>query len=116
LRRFARALRNPPMPARTRTPFGALALAALVAGTVALAQPPAPDPLKKLDPPTKAPAKDAKSQAVKLPDGTFLWLGTGPDGERITLSPQEYQKLVDRADALKKELAARKPNAPRVPS
>lgn len=100
------------MPARTRTPFGALALAALVAGTVALAQPPTADPLKKIDPPAKAPPKDAKPQAVKLPDGTFLWLGTGPDGERVTLSPQEYQKLVDRADALKKELAARKPVAP----
>ena len=103
------------MPARTRTPFGALALAALVAGTVALAQPPAaPDPLlKKLDPPPNAPPpRDTKPQAVKLPDGTFLWLGTGPDGERVTLSPQEYQKLVDRAEALKKELAARKPVAP----
>jgi hypothetical protein len=100
------------MPARTRTPFGALALAALVAGTVALAQPPTADPPKKIDPPPSAPPKDPAPQAVKLPDGTFLWLGTGPDGERVTLSPQEYQKLVERAEALKKELAARKPVAP----
>ena len=56
-------------------------------------------------------AKDAKPLVVKLPDGTFLWLSPA-DGERVTLPPQELQKLLDRAEALKKELAARKPVAP----
>jgi hypothetical protein len=55
--------------------------------------------------------KDTKPLALKLPDGTFLWLGAS-EGERITLTPQEFQKLLDRAEALKKELAARKPAAP----
>lgn len=100
------------MPARSRTPFGApaLALAALVAGAVALAQPPDPP-----DPP-KAPAPkgagEPKGGAVRLPDGTLLWLGPGPDGARVTLTADEFQKLVERAEALKKELAARKPVAP----
>jgi hypothetical protein len=70
------------------------------------AEVPGADPLKKADAP-----KDAKPLVVKLPDGTFLWLGAA-DGERVTLTPQEFQKLLDRADALKKELAARKPAAP----
>jgi hypothetical protein len=83
-----------------------LALVALLASTVGLSA----------QPPTKAdakadPAKDAKPLVVKLPDGTFLWLGSG-EGERVTLTPEEFQKLLDRADALKKELAARKPAAP----
>src|SRR5262245_28978187 len=103
------------MPIRTRhRPFaGTLALAALLAGTIALsAQPPAADPLKKVDAPKAEPAKDAKPLVVKLPDGTFLWLGGASDGERVTLTPQEFQKLLDRVDALKKELAARKPTPP----
>ena len=93
-------------------------LAALLAATIALsAQPPMsiPDPLKKIDTPPKAETakdKDAKPLVVKLPDGTFLWLGGASDGERVTLTPQEFQKLLDRVENLKKELAARKPAPP----
>ena len=47
-----------------------------------------------------------------MPDGTFLWLGGASDGERVTLTPQEFQKLLDRVDTLTKELAARKPTPP----
>jgi hypothetical protein len=96
----------------------ALALALLFVALAALAaQPPGLDPLKKIDPPKADPkdtkdSKDAKPQVVKLPDGTYLWLGAGGDGEKVTLTPQEFQKLLDRADALKKELIARKPVAP----
>ncbi|AMV23088.1 hypothetical protein VT84_01660 [Gemmata sp. SH-PL17] len=112
------------MPTRNRhrSLAGAFALAALVAGTVTLsAQPPGAEPLKKPadtskteksdKPDSKVEKPDGKPLAVKLPDGTFLWLGSG-EGERVTLSPQEYQKLLDRVDQLKKELAARKPTAP----
>ncbi len=89
------------------------ALALLLTGTVALsAQPPAIDPLKKIVDPPKTDKTDNKPLVVKLPDGTFLWLGPNDGGERVTLTPQEFQKLLDRVDALKKELAARKPIAP----
>lgn len=94
---------------------GALALAALLVGTLALSAQPGVDPLKKLDPPkaeTPKDSKDAKPLVVKLPDGTFLWLGGTTDGERVTLTPQEFQKLLNRVDVLKKELAARKPAPP----
>lgn len=104
------------MPTRNRhrSLAGFFALAALLAGAVALsAQPPgAADPLKKLPDAPKVDKADPKPQAVKLPDGTFLWLGTAEGGERVTLTPQEFQKLLDRAEQLKKELAARKPAAP----
>ena len=97
------------MPTRCRpwSLAGASALAALLVGAATLrAQPPAGDPLKKQPDAAKA---DAKPLAVKLPDGTFLWLGPA-DG--VTLTAQEFQKLSDRLDRLKKELAARKPVAP----
>jgi len=91
-----------------------LALAFLLASALALsAQPPKDEPPKKPPEPAKAePKGDPKPLVVKLPDGTFLWLGGGSDGERVTLTPQEFQKLLDRVDALKKELAARKPVPP----
>ena len=79
-----------------------LALAALLVGTLALSA----------EPPKVEPKADAKPLVVKLPDGTFLWLGGASDGERVTLTPQEFQKLLDRVDTLKKELAARKPAPP----
>jgi hypothetical protein len=105
-----------PMCSRHRSFAGVVALALLLAGTLALsAQPPGVDPLKKLDAPTKltpAKDKDAKPLVVKLPDGTFLWLGGASDGERVTLTPQEFQKLLDRVETLKKELAAKKPAPP----
>jgi hypothetical protein len=115
-----RPLRVTPMPASKRKPTRLLALAVLLFGALALsAQQPKDDPLKKLEPQPKiepkADAKDAKDTkplVVKLPDGTFLWLGGASDGERVTLTPQEFQKLLDRVDALKKELAARKPTPP----
>ncbi len=87
-----------------------LALAILFAGTVALsAQSPAVDPVKKVADPPKT---DNKPLVVKLPDGTLLWLGSADGGERVTLTPREFQKLLDNVDSLKKELAARKPVAP----
>jgi hypothetical protein len=87
----------------------------LLVGAISLsAQPPGAEPPKKLDPLKVEPGKDkdAKPLVVKLPDGTYLWLGGASDGERVTLTPQEFQKLLDRVDALKKELAARKPAPP----
>jgi hypothetical protein len=100
------------MPTRERSIASRLlALAVLLASTLALsAQPSGVEPLKKLEP-AKGEPKDPRPLMVKLPDGTFLWLGPG-EGERVTLTPQEYQKLLDRAEALKKELAARKPTSP----
>ncbi|MBY0458297.1 MAG: hypothetical protein K2V38_13230, partial [Gemmataceae bacterium] len=111
---------NWPFTPAPRATGRALALVAFWAGAVALAQPPSGESSKKpADPPKsdkaektdKSDKSDAKSTIVKLPDGTFLWVG-GADGESIKLSPQAYQKLVDRAEQLKKELAARKPTTP----
>ncbi|MDY3554676.1 hypothetical protein R5W24_003802 [Gemmata sp. JC717] len=80
----------------------------MIASAALSAQPQVGETSKKL-PETKGDKTDAKSLAVKLPDGTFLLLGAA-DG--VTLSPQDFQRLSDRAEALKKELAARKPVAP----
>src|SRR5262249_12798465 len=87
------------------------ALFLAVLGFTAAAQPPEP---KKADPPTKAAPKDKDLPVVKLPDGTYLWVGTPTDGsgDRITLTPQELQKLLDQLDQLKKQLAAKKATAP----
>lgn len=111
---------TPPMPTRfhCRSLAGALALSALLAGTISLSAQQPVDPLKKSEPPKNDKAKDAKDTkdakplVVKLPDGTFLWLGGNSDGERVTLTPQEFQKLLDRVETLKKDLAARKPTPP----
>ncbi|MBA4067678.1 MAG: hypothetical protein C0501_29035 [Isosphaera sp.] len=82
-------------PPRTR-PRPRLAVAVvLAAGLVASARQP--------DPP--------KPTAVRLPDGTFQWVGPKGDGE-VTLTPQELQKLTDQIEQLKKQLAAQKPAAP----
>src|SRR5262245_64933848 len=76
-------------------------------GFTVQAQPPEP---KKADPPTKNAPKDKDLPIVKLPDGTYLWVGTPTDGsgDRVTLTPQELQKLLDQLDQLKKKLAAKK--------
>ena len=91
----------------------AVAFLATVLGVAVHAQPGEPPAAKKPADP-KAGPKDKDSSAVKLPDGTFLWLGTPIDGtgERITLTPQEFQKLLDQLDQLKKANAAKKATAP----
>lgn len=86
-------------------------------GLTSSAQPP-PEPKKPADLPTPPPAKKEPKEpdlpALRLPDGTYLWLGAAPgaSGERVVLTPQEYQKLVDQLDQLRKQLTARKPAAP----
>jgi hypothetical protein len=54
--------------------------------------------------------KTKDSPFAKLPDGTYLWLNSPSDsgGERISLTPQELQKLLDQVDQLRKQLAVRK--------
>ncbi|MDB5306388.1 MAG: hypothetical protein JWO38_590 [Gemmataceae bacterium] len=108
------------MPATTRRPSAArLAVVPVVvlAAAVALsAQPPdpkkLPDPPKAVQPPAapKEQPKATPAVGLRLPDGTFLWTGPGGggDGERVLLTPQEHQKLLDQIDQLKKQLAARK--------
>ena len=49
---------------------------------------------------------------IRLPDGTYLWYGPGEGDERINLTPQEFQKLLDQLDQLKKQVAAKKAVAP----
>lgn len=93
-----------PAPTRTRPRFPAVAALILSLGALSLAARAQPDPPKKGD------AKSKDSPVVKLPDGTFLWVGSSAEGngERVTLSPQELQKLLDQVDQLRKQLAARK--------
>src|ERR1044071_4392146 len=79
----------------------------LLSGTAAQ-----PEPLKKS---ADSPAKADELPIAKLPDGTFLWLGTpiSGAGEQVRLTPQELDKLLEQLDQLKKQLAAKKtPNAP----
>ena len=101
--------------ARLRLVFAPAAFFASAFFLTAAAQP--PDPKKAADPPTKADGKSAKDKdlpVVRLPDGTYLWLGNTGDGtdERVTLTPAELQKLLDQVEQLKKQLAARKATAP----
>jgi hypothetical protein len=108
------------MPANSRIPARlrvVLAPALFLASALVLtagAQP--PDPKKLADPPAKTDTKNGPKDAtvVKLPDGTYLWLGIAGDGsdERVTLTPAELQKLLDQVEQLKKQLAARKAAAP----
>ena len=84
--------------------FAVAQVGLLVAAVALSAQPPVPkDPLKTMPP-----------VGVRLPDGTFLWAGPGggADGERVLLTPQELQKLLDQVDQLKKQLAQRKATPP----
>jgi hypothetical protein len=106
------------MPANSRTPARlrlVFAPALFLASALALTASAQPEPKKSADPPAKAEPKNGPKElsVVKLPDGTYLWLGAG-DGseERVTLTPAELQKLLDQVERLKKQLAARKATAP----
>jgi len=115
------------MPANSAFAARLLAvLSLLVIVAAALAGQP-PDPGKKpADPPPskaiaapapkdKEPAKTPPQVGTPLPDGTFQWTGPGAtpkDGDRVWVSPQEIQKLLDQIDQLKKQLAGRKPAPP----
>ena len=79
------------------------------AATCAMAQAQPPEPLKS--PPEGKNAPTPKElPGIRLPDGTFLWFGPGNGDERVSLSPQEFQKLQEQIDQLKKQLAARRGN------
>jgi hypothetical protein len=96
-----------------RTPRLPLSLALALVLSAAAAHP--QEPAKKpADTPAKSDPKAAEPPVAKLPDGTFRWLGTPLDGtgERVTLTPQELDKLLEQVDQLKKQLAARKPAPP----
>lgn len=82
-----------------------VAALALMAG----AQP--PEPLKSAAE-GKGTAAPKELPGIRLPDGTFLWFGPGNSDERVSLSPQELQKLQDQIDQLKKQLAARRASTP----
>jgi hypothetical protein len=98
-------LRNPP---RLRLVLAPALVLVVALGLSSSAQPPDAKKLPELKTPSKEPT------LVKLPDGTYQWLGlvTGSSDERITLTPQDLQKLQDQIDQLKKQLATRKPQAP----
>jgi hypothetical protein len=70
-----------------------------------------PDLAKKTAEPKTSPIAPA---AIKLADGTYLWTGLPTDtgGERVILTPQEYQKLLDQNERYKKQIAAFKPSSP----
>jgi hypothetical protein len=90
----------------------ALILAVWFAAALALtvrAQP--PEPPKGPANGTSAPAPK-ELPGIRLPDGTFLWFGSGDGDERVSLTPRELQKLQDQIDQLKKQLAARRASAP----
>lgn len=115
------------MSATLRCPSALLRLvvapAVVVLSAVALSAQPSDSGKKAAEPPkspsstSPAPKDTAKSPPVgiRLPDGTFLWTGPGEttaSGERVLISPQELQKLLDQVDQLKKQLAARRPSPP----
>jgi hypothetical protein len=51
---------------------------------------------------------------VKLPDGTFLWSSAAGDAgaERVVMTLQDFQKIQDQLDQIKKASVAAKPAAP----
>ncbi len=60
-------------------------------------------------------ADKPKAAAVKLPDGTVVFLTSKDDAglvDGVVLSPDEYKQLVEQADALKKARDAAKPVPP----
>ncbi len=66
-----------------------------------------------------APAQEAKSAAVKLPDGTIIFYTANPNEatpkiDGVVLSAKEYQQLADQAEQLKKLREAAKPVSPSV--
>ncbi len=87
---------------RFATGIPAVVILAFVFTLFAHAQPPEP------------PKKPAEPNIVRLPDGTYLWVGDAGNGptEQIKLTPQELQKVLDQLELLKKQLAARKPTPP----
>jgi len=74
-----------------------------------------PEPLKKTTdskPNAKAEATPKELPGIRLPDGTFLWLGPVDGQERVSLTPQQLQKLLDENDQLRKQVATRRAMAP----
>lgn len=115
------------MPARAFVARFILAPAVFLAAALAVlassgaAQPPKIDSGKKSPDTSKAtPAPTPKDQpktpppsAIRLPDGTYLWVTPTPGApDRGPLTAAEVQKLADQVDQLKKQLVARKPVAP----
>jgi len=61
--------------------------------------------------PTAEAAKKA-NPAIRLPDGTYLFTGNAEKTERVELSAEDWRKLLEQLDQLKKQQGARKPMAP----
>lgn len=101
------------MPAQHPRAVGFTVVVGMVCAALAVAgQPETKKPADPKSPPAVAPApkespKTPPPLGLKLPDGTFLGTAAS-DGERILLTPQEHQKLLDQIDQLKKQLAGRK--------
>lgn len=97
-------MRAPPRIFPVRLATG---LIALFAASVGLSAQPPKAPLPR------EISKPALPLIQKLPDGTYSFAEPNPvDGERILLTPQEHQKLLDQIEQLKKQLAVRKAVSP----
>ncbi|HVK09341.1 MAG TPA: hypothetical protein VM597_11240 [Gemmataceae bacterium] len=96
----------PPRPPRSRAARRfAGSVGVLFAAALVMAQP--ADPPKPPD----------RASAVKLPDGTVVFLTKSPDEanppiDGVYLSPQEYKALVEQAEQLRKLKDAPRPQAP----
>ena len=97
-------MRAPPRLFPVRLATG---LIALFAASVGLSAQPPKAPLPR------EISKPTLPLIQKLPDGTYSFAEPNPvDGERILLTPQEHQKLLDQIEQLKKQLAVRKAVSP----
>lgn len=96
-----RSVSRSPTAAHRATRFVLAFLLALLAAAEATTQPPE----------KKAP-ESKSSVGVKLPDGTYLWTGKPGSGDRVDVSAEEWRKLLDQLDQLKKQATIRKPVPP----
>jgi hypothetical protein len=81
----------------------------------------AQNPESKTSPPTSTKSTNGTPSdvssvggkgAIRLPDGTWLWVGNEGNDDRISLPWKEYLKLLAERDQLRKQTQIRKPVTP----
>jgi len=69
-------------------------------------------PATKTPPPSKSTTSTEGKDAIRLPDGTWLWVGNEGSGDRVSLPWKEYVKLLAELDQWRKQSQTRKPVTP----
>ena len=101
---------------QTRARVSVAAIVLLLGGMAALAGAQQPESKSPIEKASKAENSSVSKQqkVIKLPDGTYLWLGSSDSKPGVTLTPDQLRKLVDQTEQLKNQLAARKAIPPSI--